>query len=88
MAERNIWFSHVYGHVVRRNPEPGRLFLCLIKAKFHCFFNCYYLALIFVISLLFTWFNASYKHGYMTGYFHGCFMHLLVTERVMNARPS
>ena len=40
------------------------------------------------ISLLFSWFNASYKHGYMTIYWHGYFMYSRVTERIMDVRPN
>ena len=62
--------------------------LCVIKAKFSFFCICYYVALMDVISLLFTWFNVGYKHGYMLGYCNGYFMHLLVTERIMDAIPN
>jgi len=62
--------------------------LCLIKSRFSGFCTCYYVALIVVISLLFTWFNAAYKHGYVTSYSHVYFMYLLVTERIMGARPN
>ena len=41
-----------------------------------------------VISLLFSWFNVGYKHGYMTSYCHGYFMYLLVTEKKIGARPN
>lgn len=88
MDERKILFNHVYGQVVRRSLEHGRLCLGLIKAKFFCFCTCYYVALIVVISLLFTWFNVGYKHGYVIGYGHGYFMYLLVTKRIMDARPN
>ena len=48
----------------------------------------HYVTLMVVMSLLFTWFDACYKHGYMTGYSHGHFMYLLVIERIMEARPN
>ena len=41
-----------------------------------------------VITLLFSWFNIGYKHGYMIGYCHGYFMYLLVTERIIDERPN
>lgn len=41
-----------------------------------------------VISLLFTWFNADYKHGYMTGYSHGYIMYLVVIERIIDAKSN
>lgn len=44
--------------------------------------------LMVVISLLFTWLNSSYKHGYMISYYYGHSMYLLVTERIMDARPN
>ena len=62
--------------------------LCLIKAKFYFFCTCYYVALTVFISLLFKWFNVGYKHVYMTSYSHGYFMYLLVTKRIMDARPN
>jgi len=62
--------------------------LSLIKAKFSSFFTCYYVALIVVISLLFTWFNASFKHFYVTSSSHGYFMYLLVIKRMFDARPN
>ena len=40
------------------------------------------------ISFLFTWFYASYKHGYMTGSSHGYFMYLFVIVKIMDARPN
>ena len=41
-----------------------------------------------VISLIFSWLNAGYKHGYMTGSCHGYFMYLLVIVKLMDARPN
>lgn len=40
------------------------------------------------VSLLFSWFNVGYKHGYMTIYCHGYFTYLLVNERIMDERPN
>jgi len=45
-------------------------------------------ALTVVISLLFSWFDVGYKHGYLTSYCHGYFMYLIVTERIMDAIPN
>jgi len=69
-------------------PNLVGSFLCLIKAKFSFLSTCYYLALIIVISILFTWFNAGYNLGYVTSYSHGYFMYLLVTEWIMDAKPN
>jgi len=41
-----------------------------------------------VISMIFMWFYASYKHGYMTGSCHGYFMYLLVIVKWMDAGPN
>jgi len=41
-----------------------------------------------VMSFLVSWFNVGYKNIYMTGYCHGYFMYLLVTERIMDVRSN
>ena len=40
------------------------------------------------LSLLFTWFNVGYKHGYVIGFCHAYFMYLLVTIKWMDSRPN
>ena len=88
LVERNIWFSHVYSRVVRGSPKPGQICLCLIKAKSSCFCTYLYVVLMVLISFSFSWFNVGYKHGHMTGYYHGYFMYLCVIFKMMDARPN
>ena len=88
LAEREIWFSHVYGWVVHGSPEPSQICLWLIKAKFSYFWTCLYVDLMVVISMIFVWFYVGYKHGYMIGSPHGYFMYLLVIFKWMDATPN
>ena len=44
--------------------------------------------LMVVLYLLFTWFNSSYKHGYVIDLCHGYFMYLLVTINWIDAIPN
>jgi len=82
------FFSHVYGWVVHGSPEPGQVFLWLIKAKFSYFFIDLYVDLMVVISLIFIWFYVGYKHSWMIVSCHGYFIFLLVTIKWMDERPN
>ena len=59
-----------------------------MEGVFSYFFTCLYVDLIVFISMIFTWFNVGYKHGYMTSSCHGYFMYLLVIVKMMDARPN
>ena len=74
--------------MVSGSPKLSKIFLRLIKYKLPYFCTCLYVDLMVVISLIFIWFNASYKHGYMTSSDHGYFMYLLVITKLMDERPN
>lgn len=40
------------------------------------------------ISMIFTWFNFGYKHGYVTDSCHGYLMYLLVIVKLMDEIPN
>ena len=88
LVEREILFIHFYGWVVCGSILPSWIHLWLIKSKLSYFWNCLYVDLMVVMSLILTWFNASYKHGYTIGSCHGYFMYFHVINKWMDEIPN
>ena len=55
---------------------------------FSHFFSCLHVHLMVFISMIFTWFNFGYKHGYVTDSCHGYLMYLLVIVKLMDEIPN
>jgi len=92
LAERKIWFSPIYGRVVRGSPWHGWFLHMLIRYIFLLYsmstYTCYYVALMVILSWFLFWLYVGYKHGSITGSSYGSWYVWFVNEWLMNAWPN